>query len=231
MTNSSSLSGAKIILVRHGQSTANAGGVTNDHMAIPLTELGWTQARTFAADFSQVPTRFIVSTFLRARQTAYPLLQRFPHTPVEDWPIHEFTYLEPARHNGTTDAQRMPHVLEYWERCDPSYIDGPSAESFSNFLDRVRHAIQRLSVAPLGACIVVFTHGLWMQAFRLCLLFPHSTDAELMLNFRTFHFSNLLHNLDSLEFDASNGQMRLLGQPYLSNFTLQRTGLTQIDRG
>ena len=60
-----------------------------------------------------------------------------------------------------------------------------------------------------------------MQAFRLVLLFPDATDAELMSNFRRFHFVNLIQNVDSLEFEVRDGKIRLIGQPHLTGFTLQ----------
>ena len=58
-----------------------------------LTELGWRQAREVAASWTQVPSLLVTSAYLRTRQTAQPTLARFPHVPVEAWPIEEFTYL------------------------------------------------------------------------------------------------------------------------------------------
>jgi probable phosphoglycerate mutase len=210
----------RIILVRHGQSVANAGGIPPDHITNPLTELGHAQAKAFADKSDCTPTLFLVSPFLRARQTSEPLLQRFPAVPVEEWPIHEFTYLEPDRHNGTNEEQQMPHILEYWERGDSSYVDGPGAESFTMFLDRARAAIGRLALMAPGGCIVVFTHGLLMQAFRLVTLFPDATDAELMANFRRFHFNNFIQNTETIELEVVDGQIRLVGQPQLASFKL-----------
>jgi probable phosphoglycerate mutase len=215
----------RILLVRHGQSVANAGGIVENHETTPLTPLGLAQAQAFAETFSLHPTLFIRSPFLRAQQTSEPLLQRFPDVPIEDWPIHEFTYLEPSRHNGTHEEQQLPHVHTYWERGDPAYLDGPAAESFSLFLDRARNASSRLAQMDPGGCIVVFTHGLLMQAFRMLLLFPRATDAELMSNFRRFHFSHFIENTETLEFEAANGQLRMIGQQHLTTFTLQGESL------
>lgn len=211
----------RILLVRHGQSLANAGGVPPDHITNPLTELGHEQAREFAERFSSEPTLFLVSPFLRARQTSVPLVERFPAAPVEEWPVHEFHYLDPARHNGTSEEQQMPHIEEYWERCDPAYFDGVGAESFTAFLERTRDTIKRLSRLNTGGFVVVFTHGFVMQAFRLLSLFPDATDQHLMSNFRRFHFVNFIHNTDSLEFEVVNGRLRMVGQQHLTDFTLQ----------
>ena len=45
----------KIYFVRHGQSLANAGGVTMDHHAIPLTDIGHRQAAALAAFLPDSP--------------------------------------------------------------------------------------------------------------------------------------------------------------------------------
>jgi len=208
----------RIVLVRHGQSIANAGGATADDRTMPLTELGHQQARSFAEDFPHAPARVVLSPYLRASQTAEPLLARFPAVAVEEWPIQEFHYLD-LDGRALTDVERQPYVLSYWQRCDPAYVHGPSAESFSAFLLRARDTIQRLTTESASGCHVLFTHGFWMQAFRLLLLFPHATDLDLMLNFRRFHFVNLIRNLESLEFEVACGQIRLLGQ-HLNAFTL-----------
>jgi 2,3-bisphosphoglycerate-dependent phosphoglycerate mutase len=211
----------RVLLVRHGQSVANAGGKTTDHVFNPLTELGHAQAREFADRLDCKPTLFVVSPFQRAQQTAEPLRERFPDVPVEEWPIHEFTFLEPSRHSNTTEEDRQPYVKAYWENQDPEFADGPGAESFTQFLDRARDAIRRLAMANPGGCVVVFTHGFFMQAFRLALLFPDASDAELRSNFLRFHLINFIQNTDSLEFEVRDGKIRIVGQPNLAGFTLQ----------
>lgn len=219
----SSPSITRILLIRHGQSLANAGKAINDDSTNSLTELGQQQAQAFADSFSHLPSRFLVSPYLRARQTAEPLLRRLPAIPVETWPVHEFHYLS-AIETPTIEEQRMPEILSYWERMDPAYSADPQAESFSAFLARTRDTIQRLSKEALeapGGCHVLFTHGLWMQAFRMLLLFPKSTDLELMRNFRRFHFVNFVNNLEALDFEVANGHIRPLNQEHLNTFRLE----------
>ena len=221
MTEPASPAATRIILVRHGQSVTNAGGRSADQVSNPLTELGRAQAREFAERIDCRPTRIVISPFLRAQQTSEPLRERFPDVPVEEWPIHEFSFLNPALHRGTSEADRESHVVAYWRREDPTYSDGPEAESFTLFLDRAREAIRRLISSDPGGCLVVFTHGFFMQAFRLVLLFPNASDAELMANFRRFHFLNLIQNIDTLEFEVRNDKIQLIGPLHLTDFTLQ----------
>lgn len=213
-------SGAKIILVRHGQSLANAGGLCDgDHSTNPLTDLGREQARAFAEEFSGLPTRFIRSQYLRARQTSEPLLARLSDVPVEEWPVHELSYL--AINCPTTDEGLMPRAKVFWQRGDPAHIDGPGVESFSEFLARVRSVIGKLAKMPAGEHIVVFTHGFWMQAFRLLLLFPQATDAEIMRSFRRFHNSHFIANTEALEFEVRDGRIHMIGQQHLTDFSLE----------
>jgi probable phosphoglycerate mutase len=211
----------KVIMVRHGESLTNAGGKAADHISNPLTELGHAQAREFAQRIACKPTLVVVSPFLRAQQTAEPLREQFPDVPLEEWPVEEFGFLDPARHRGTSEEDRHPYVVSYWQRQDPAFVDGPGAESFSQFLDRAREAVRRLVGLRPAGCVVVFSHGFFMQAVRLVLLFPNATDAELMANFRRFHFVNIIQNTDSLEFEVSDGKIQIIGQPRLAGFTLQ----------
>lgn len=221
MTEPASQAVTRVFLVRHGQSVANAGGKTSHHDTNPLTDLGRMQSIDFAGRLACEPTLFVVSPFLRAQQTAEPLRQRFPDIPVEVWPIQEFTFLEPTNHKNSTEADRQPHVADYWQRQDPAFLTGPGAESFTQFFDRAREAIRRLETTNPGGCIVIVTHGYFMQAFRLVVRFPNATDAELMENFLRFHLVNFIENTDSLEFAIQDGKIRITGQPRLTGFALQ----------
>src|SRR3546814_1258099 len=83
-----------------------------------------------------------------------------------DLPIEEFTYLQPARWNGTRSAERMPHLERYWREADPDYCDGEGAESFSTLLRRCEAALTRLAAMPAGSLAYVFGHGQFIQAAR-----------------------------------------------------------------
>ena len=108
----------RAIFIRHGESTGNAGVPCHDLATIDLTERGHEQARAVAASWTQAPALIVTSPYTRTRQTAAPTIARFPSVPVEVWPIEEFTYLQPARWNGTRSAERMPHLERYWSEAD-----------------------------------------------------------------------------------------------------------------
>lgn len=194
-------------IVRHAQSTANAGAPTADPATIPLTPLGHQQAEALARWFPVEPARVVVSPFLRTEQTAAPLCRRFPRAQVEPWPIHEFTYLSPARFAGTTAHQRRRAVVEFWNIADPRRIDGPGAESLAQFFDRVERWSERL--ASLDTDTVIFAHGQIMQALLyLTLVGEAPTDSNAMRRFKLFSEAIEIPNTGLIEWRALPGHVR-----------------------
>ena len=171
-------------LVRHGQSTSNAGHPAVGHGEVPLTQLGIEQAHEVARRVERRPDLLIVSPFLRAQATADPIRVRWPSAPCEIWPIQELTYLSPARCNGTTVETRRPWIEEYWRRCDPDYRDGPDAESFTSFMDRLGDFHRRLQALEADFVIAV-GHGQFFRAYLMVLDEGFAGTADWMRRYRT----------------------------------------------
>lgn len=150
-------------LVRHGESTANAGERTESPGGTPLTSRGRRQAVAVAREFFNPPGLIVVSPFLRTQQTAEPLLQKYRLTAAE-WPVQEWIYLDPSRYVGTTQTERVPAVQAFVDRNDAEFKDGPDAESFVELLDRVTDFAQRVEKAIAEQPVVVFSHGRFIQA-------------------------------------------------------------------
>jgi 2,3-bisphosphoglycerate-dependent phosphoglycerate mutase len=149
-------------LVRHGESEANVGVATSDYAAISLTGRGQEQAERVAAACPPQPERVVLSPYRRARQTAEPLLRRFPGVHVEEQSVQEFTYLAADRCRGMTPEQRQPLVDAYWSRMNPEYCDGEGAESFGAFAARVRAFLLR--AREWSGLSVVFSHEQFIRA-------------------------------------------------------------------
>lgn len=182
--------------IRHGESTANAGGASQIPATIALTALGERQAHELAANFASAPALIVSSPFLRARQTAAPTAARYDETPMEIWPVEEFTYLAPARCINTAAEQRRPWVAGYWHRNDPMAVDGSGAESFVDFMVRVRAALQRLADRP-EPFIAVFGHGQFMKATRwLIEARPARIDSAAMRAFRAADLAGRIGNAE-----------------------------------
>lgn len=175
----------EIWFIRHGESVANAGARTTEASGYPLTELGFRQAAQVADALPHGPELIIHSPYVRARQTAHPAIQRFADIPVEEWPVQEVQYLDPAKCAGTTQEERRAMSIEYWERSDPHHAE-PDAESFVAFVDRVRDALRGLSLRRERR-IFVFGHGQFMSAVAWLLLSrPSVVDEVAMRRFYKF---------------------------------------------
>ena len=175
-----------IWLIRHTESTSNAGLPTEHPRTIPLTPRGHAQALAVAAAFECAPDLIVSSSYERTKATAAPTCARFPHAPHEEWPVHEFTFLAPARYAGTTLPQRMPAVREYWERGDPAGLDGPGSESLLDLFGRVLAFLARLEAAP-QPFVAVFSHGEFLRALLWYLLArPAEINPAQMRRFHLF---------------------------------------------
>jgi len=185
-------------LVRHGQSTANAGQPSDDHMEISLTGFGHDQARAAALRAVRAPNLLVVSPMHRAVQTADAFLHRWPRAAREVWPIGEFTYLCPSRCVGTTATDRRAWVAAYWARCDPRFVDGEGAESFAAFMGRVSAFHERIMALGDGF-VVAIGHGQFFRAYTLALKQGFATTSQAMRDFRAAETANPLANGEVVE--------------------------------
>jgi len=176
----------EVTLVRHGMSSDNAGLPGVGMAATPLTELGVRQAAAFAATLAAPPGLFVVSPYVRARQTAAAAIARFPGVPVEEWPVQEFTFLAGPAYVGSTLAERRPAEADYWSKSDPREIAGDGAESFVAFLDRVSDVRERLHRSATDP-VVVFSHKKFIDALLWTWLsVRQSRSGRAMGRFRSF---------------------------------------------
>ena len=175
----------EVWFIRHGESLANAGARTTEASGYGLTELGVRQAAQVAAALSAEPDLIVHSPYHRAKQTALPSIQRFAKVPVEEWPVQEVQYLDPAKCAGTTQDERRAMSLEYWDRCEPAHAE-PDAESFHVFIERARQSLHGLSQRSEGRTFV-FCHGQFMSAIAWLLLSrPAIIDKIAMRRFYQF---------------------------------------------
>ncbi len=209
----------EVWLIRHGESVSNANLPTGDPAQSSLTEKGFAEAACIPQAFVKAPDLFVVSSYLRARQTAVPTQQRFPHIPTEDWPVHEFTYLNPVRYHGTTGTERRPYALAYWERNDPDEKEGGEGESFAEMLARVQATILQLSQHP-ARFIVVFSHGLFLRALIWSVL-TGITEATSKTMKRYSHFTQAAQIPNGAIIKA---QFPEKGPIFISNFDVAHMG-------
>jgi alpha-ribazole phosphatase len=174
-----------LFLIRHGQSQANAGGVTLENPLVPLTELGALQARTLAALLPSAPAAVWSSPFIRSLDTAAPYCARLGVALQIHDGLREFETLDTLQMRGTSCETREVALARYWQEADPDRRTGPDGETFREFYERV--AEMRTTWLPsLSDGTVIFGHGMWMALLFWQLWGFQQIDHLAMVHFRRF---------------------------------------------
>lgn len=173
-----------ITFVRHGQSTANAGGLTMPHDAIALTELGQLHAQVLATLLPHHPSLILTSEYLRAQHTAQPYCDRVGMSAQTHPLLHEFSTIDAALLEGMNGEQRRPIADAYWQESNPENRMGANAETFTEFDQRVTAFLSQLQQLPDGS--VLFGHGMWIGMLVWKLLGFSASDSTGMKAFRRF---------------------------------------------
>lgn len=177
--------------IRHGESESNANLKTSHPARSELTPQGHVESQRVAEAISQPPDLIVVSPYLRAQQTAVPTLQKFPQSPVETWPVEEFSYLHPLQYKDTTGADRWPAAKAYWDENDPQLKHDGEGESFAELMTRVQLCQARLAQIEADF-IVVFSHGLFLRALLHTQIIGHYEPTPEMME-RYGHFIWSVH--------------------------------------
>jgi 2,3-bisphosphoglycerate-dependent phosphoglycerate mutase len=199
-----------ILIIRHAESTANAGERTTAHDTIPLSEKGKMQAEELVETLDIIPELIVVSPFTRTQETAAPFIFKHQDVPVEIWNVQEFTYLTTKKYNNTTTEERRGDVKKFWDLGDIHYQDDVDVETFRMFIERIQHFISKVTARP-EKNIVIFSHGGFIQNLKNYLevvgeqhsaVVHDETIKELMSRYRgilgtTFPIENAsVHRLD-----------------------------------
>jgi 2,3-bisphosphoglycerate-dependent phosphoglycerate mutase len=175
----------EVWFIRHAESVANAGGRTKEAPSYALSERGFAQAEQLACGLPTHPELVVLSPYTRARLTAEPYLRRVPSSRVEEWPVQEVQYLDPALCVDTTQDERRAMSLAYWENADPHYA-APDAESFVAFVNRAQRTLDAL-VQRDERCTFIFCHGQFISAIAwLIFTRPARIDSAAMRRFYQF---------------------------------------------
>lgn len=166
------VSGTRFILIRHGESTANAFGVAGGTAGDKgLTELGRLQARALAVrlvqsgEFRETSVMYH-SNLPRARETAQLVQAAFgDHLPLVEHP--NVDELRVGEGDGLTWAEFAERFdVPNWD-TDPHLPNAPGGESLLSFYDRATAALSEIaSWHPTGTVIVVCHGGFIEQATK-----------------------------------------------------------------
>lgn len=153
----------KIWFIRHAESSANKGGVSQPNADIKLTDAGLKQAELVAKNWHTSPSNIFVSEYQRTHQTAMPLAQKYQMTPTVIAGLNEFNTFSFELVQGMTGQERLPLTLNYWRDADPDKRCGQDAQTFNDFCQQVRSATQMVKSLPDNSVIV--GHGMWFAVF------------------------------------------------------------------
>ena len=140
-----------LILLRHGQTSANAKALLQGHIDLDLDEVGREQAKKCGAFINQhFPSAVVVSSPLkRARQTAEQLSE---DVRVDD----RFIELNYGDWDGLALTEIPQHQWATW-RSDPHFRP-PNGESLAELDERVRPALEELAERAQHEHVVVVSH-------------------------------------------------------------------------
>jgi broad specificity phosphatase PhoE len=138
-----------LILLRHGQTPANAAGLLLGRADPPLTDLGSRQAAAASAALSGDVSRVVSSPLRRARETAAAL--GLPVDVDEQWIEVDYG-----------DYEGLPYrdvPVELWQRwrTEPGFTP-PGGESMAVVGRRVRDACDALAEEAADTNVVVVSH-------------------------------------------------------------------------
>ena len=143
-----------ILLLRHGQTDANATGRLQGHQPTPLNLTGVRQAMRLAERLAghRPHVELVISSDLpRALQTASPIATACGVRLIVDTAWRE-------RHFGQLEGKPVGD-RDLW-RTASGELDPPGAEPTADMRTRILTALQRLPVQyPRATCIAVVTHG------------------------------------------------------------------------
>jgi broad specificity phosphatase PhoE len=160
----------ELLMVRHGQSTANAKGVWQGQMEFPLSEEGRRQAVLAGRALAREPFGALYSSPLaRAFETA-TIIARESDFREDIFPLEGLS----ERHGGVLEG----HTWAEQERLDPQFAEKflslpeedrwafAGAETDEEVMERFEAAISEIRERhPEGTRIVVVSHGGAMRAF------------------------------------------------------------------
>jgi probable phosphoglycerate mutase len=163
--------GLRLVLVRHGHTTANAGHVLDTRPpGAPLDALGEEQARALAARLAGRPVRAVhASATLRARATAEPVAAAhgLPVEVVDG--VHEIFCGDLEGRSGPEALEAFGRVYDAWWRGE---LDArlPGGESALDLRARYLPAVERILAGRDGGDVVLVSHGAAIRLAAAALL-------------------------------------------------------------
>ena len=164
--------GARVLLVRHGETDWNRQGRFQGQIDIPLNSNGWSQARAAGAFLATTRIdRAYSSSMARPRQTAEAILAAHPGVPLTT--LRGLVEIGHGLWEGCLEseiAEGWPQLLADWKRA-PEIVQMPEGETIQQVWERAMDTWGRIvaSLAP-GETALVVAHDAVNKAILCALL-------------------------------------------------------------
>lgn len=190
---------ARVIIVRHGETTWNLEGKRQGHFDSALTDKGVAQAQALAKRLQRERFQRLYSSDLgRAHHTATIVAKATGHEIVVDVRLRERSLGVFQGLNGEEIKTRYPEEHRLHRTMGPDYVI-PGGESMRQQVERNIACLNELAEKHLGETIVVVAHGGVLSG-----LFRHTFSIPLAAP-RRFEFQNAGLNV----FAFQEGEWRL----------------------
>lgn len=150
----------RLVLVRHGETTANALGILDTRLpGHPLTERGHQQAADLARRLAGEPVVGVyASRALRARQTAQPIAARHQMAAQVLDGVHEVFIGDLEGCQAPEDHRTLHEMYHAWHRGDLE-VARPGGESGKQVLERYLADVAAIRCAHRGGTAILVSHG------------------------------------------------------------------------
>ena len=150
---------AKLSIVRHGETSANTGGVWHGSTDTPLSDRGREQAQRVGAHLAKVGgpfSRVYSSPLQRARHTAEAIAEGLGLSIIQESGLVEFDL-------GSWEGKTYTELYKDYKLWDHMKVDPHFAphggESPQQVVDRYCGTLRRIATEHIGEHVVVVGHG------------------------------------------------------------------------
>lgn len=158
----------RLLLIRHGETAANAAGLSQGRRDVPLNETGLRQAAALAGAIARyAPAVVVASGARRSRQTAEPLVRSAGCPLAEDPRLAEMDQGELDGLSGPEMLERAPDFMRRWATEDPADLRMPGGETLREVQTRALAAAREWAGRHPGADVVLVSHNFTIRSL-LC---------------------------------------------------------------
>ena len=148
------------MLIRHGETAHNAGGLAQGRVDMPLSELGQRQAEAVAAHLAREQLDAVISSPLRrARQTAEAIAVRHNLSVATEPDLSEMDVGDMDGLSGPEMRARYPDIMRAWGGPEGPSVHLPNGESLEEVQVRAWSAVEHLRAAHGDSTVVMVAHN------------------------------------------------------------------------